>query len=194
MNKAELIIHPVRLRILRDIGNGASTTQEIADRLGDVPKSSVYRHIKLLLEGDLVAVADTRLVNGIQEKSYQITQPPVLGPGDVALWTAEDHVSYFTTYVLTLLHDYANYVSRTEAEQGVIDMLADRVGYREVNFFATPQELDVTIGEMGAALMPLLKKEAGNGRRRYKLATVLHPFIEKSTPDLPITSNEDDRI
>ena len=179
MKKAELIIHPVRLRLLRELGSEALTTQEIADRLGDVPKSSVYRHLKLLLDGGMVEVADTRLVKGIQEKTYRIGQTAVLGPGDVALWTADDHVAYFTTYALTLLHDYAAYVSGAEEKHGTIDMVADRAGYREVNLHATTQELDVAVGEMSAALMPLLKNEAGNGRRKYKLATVLHPVFEE---------------
>ncbi len=175
MSKADLIMHPVRLRILRALDGEAKTTQEIAEQLGDVPTSSVYRHLKLLLEGGLVEAIDTRMVKGIQEKAYRLAQSAVLGPGDVALWTAGDHVHYFTTYVLALLHDFAAYVSRTEAAQGSIDMLADRVGYRELSFYATIQELDAAFGAVNAALLPLLKQEAGNGRRKYKLATVLHP-------------------
>jgi len=66
-------------------------------------------------------------------------------------------------------------VSQTEADRGSIDMLADRVGYREISFYATTQELDVAFGAVNAALLPLLQHEAGNGRRQYKLATVLHP-------------------
>jgi DNA-binding transcriptional ArsR family regulator len=175
MNKADLIIHPVRLRILRVLDGEALTTQELAERLGDVPTSSLYRHLKLLLDGRLVEVADLRLVRGIQEKTYRLAQTAVLRPADVALLTADDHVHYFTTYVLTLLHDFAAYVTQTEAERGSIDMLADRVGYREVSFYATTQELDEAFGAVNAALRPLLQHEAGNGRRRYKLATVLHP-------------------
>jgi DNA-binding transcriptional ArsR family regulator len=175
MNKADLVIHPVRLRILRLLGGGAQTTQEIAERLGDVPTSSLYRHLKLLLDGGLVEVADRRLVKGIQEKTYRPAQTAVLGPGAVAMWTADDHVHYFTTYVLTLIHDFAAYVLQAEADRGSIDMLADRVGYREVDFYATTQELDLAFGAVNVALLPLLQHKEGDGRRRYKLATVLHP-------------------
>lgn len=166
--------------MLRELGSQSLTTQEIADRLGDVPKSSIYRHLKLLLNGNMVEVAETRLVKGIQEKTYRLEQTAVLGPEDITQWMAEDHVSYFTTYVLTLLHDFAAYVSGTEAAQGAIDMATDRAGYREVNLYATRQELDEAIGAMNTALMPLIKNEAGNGRRKYKLATVLHPLVEEN--------------
>ena len=68
MKKADLIIHPVRLRIMQALTNQTLTTQEITDELGDVPKSSVYRHLKMLLDGGLIAVAETNLVKGIGEK------------------------------------------------------------------------------------------------------------------------------
>jgi len=160
---------------MRTLGNEQLTTQEISDKLPDVPKSSIYRHLKLLLEGDLVAIADSRLVNGIQEKVYKLIHPPALDPGDIAQLSAEDHVRYFSTYALMLIQDFAGYVTEAETAQGNIDMLSDRSGYREVAFYATPLELDVAIGAINQALLPLIQQEAGNGRRRYKLATVLHP-------------------
>lgn len=160
---------------MRVLGNEQLTTQEISERLSDVPKSSIYRHLKLLLAGDLVGIAETRLINGIQEKVYQLLQPPSLGPSDVAMLTAEEHIQYFTTYALMLIEGFAAYVTETESEQGSIDMVSDRVGYREVAFYATPLELDVAVGAMNQALLPLVQNEPSNGRRLYKFATILHP-------------------
>ena len=177
MNKADLIIHPVRFRILRTLDREALSTHQIAQKLDDVPNSSIYRHLKLLLDGHLIEVTETRLVNGIQEKIYHLSQPASLGPGDIAMWTAEDHLRYFTTYALTLLHDFTAYTVKSEAENGAIDMVSDRVGYREVNFFATKQELDVALGKVNEAVLPLLNNESGAGRKMYKLATILHPQV-----------------
>lgn len=160
---------------MRVLGNEQLTTQEISDRLPDVPTSSIYRHLRLLLQGELVGIADTRLVNGIQEKVYKLLQPPSLAPGDVALLTAEEHIQYFTTYALLLIEGFHEYVSQTQRERGNIDMVADRAGYREVIFYATPQELDVALAALNQALLPLLQLEAGRGRRQYKFATILHP-------------------
>lgn len=176
MRKSELIIHPVRFRILRELAQGQLTTQELDNRLPDVATSSLYRHLKLLLKGGVVSVAETRLVNGIQEKVYQLEQPPVLGAEDMAGLTADEHVGYFATFVLTLLHDYAAYVEAAMAGGGV-DMLADRVGYREVTLYGTLAEMDAAFGAMNEALLPLVMQGPGNGRSAYKLATVLHPRV-----------------
>jgi DNA-binding transcriptional ArsR family regulator len=174
LRKIELVIHPVRFQILRAIGTEALTTQEIADRLPDTPKSSIYRHLKLLLEHNLIVLADTRLVNGIQEKTYRLDQPARLGVEDMANLSADDHIRFFTTYALTLVQDFSDYVSKSAP----IDMLADRTGYNEVAFYATTAELDEFSVAINTAVIKLLGNEAGNGRSRRKLAIVSQPLPE----------------
>ena len=176
LRKIELVIHPVRFQILRAMGTDALTTQEISDRLPDTPKSSIYRHLKLLLEHNLIVLADTRLVNGIQEKTYRLDQPARLSPDDMKGLSADDHIRFFTTYALTLVQDYADYVT----QHAPIDMLADRVGYTEVAFYATLAELDTFQMEINTAVIKLLGNEPGNGRTRRKLAIVSQPLPEGS--------------
>ena len=95
-----------------------------------------------------VAVAEARLVKGIQEKAYRIAQSLHLDANNMAGLNADDHLGYFTNYVLTLLRDFSNYLTATAETNGEIDMLADRIGCTEVRFFANKEELD----QFGAAL------------------------------------------
>lgn len=176
MKKIDLIIHPVRLRILQTLAADSHTTQEIALLLPDVPKSSIYRHLKILLEGDLVEVAETQLVRGIQEKTYQLSQTPHLGPDDMAGLTVESHMRYFTTYFMTVLKGFADYLEASEAENGKVDMLADRSGYTEVTFYATPEELNAFQGAINEAFLELMGNKSAPGRNRHKFALVTHPI------------------
>ncbi|MCP4416881.1 MAG: helix-turn-helix domain-containing protein [Chloroflexi bacterium] len=176
MHKIELIIHPVRFRILRTIDKDSLTTQEIADQLADIPKSSIYRHLKLLLKNDLIIVSETRLVNGIQEKTYRLDQPARLGPEEVKDISADDHIRYFTTYALTLVQDFSDYITAAFTQDNTLDMLADRTGYTEVSFYATTAELDTFQTDINAALLKLIENKPKNGRRRRKLAIVTQPL------------------
>ncbi|MBE2222897.1 MAG: helix-turn-helix domain-containing protein [Anaerolineae bacterium] len=180
MKKVELILHPVRFRIMQTIDGNILTTQEIADQMSDIPKSSIYRQLKILLDGGMISVAETRLVNGIQEKTYQMAQKPYLNAGDVANLSAEEHIHYFTIYVMNVLREFADYMQRSETETGSIDMLADRVGYTEVAVYATRAELDVVQAELNAAIMKLVRNEPGNGRSRHKFAIITHPVKDTS--------------
>lgn len=155
--KADLIIHPVRLRILQSLIEGPKTTQEIASELTSVPKSSLYRHLKLLLNERFVEVQDVRLVQGIQEKVYALAQTPRLSSGDLAQATANDHFRYFTIYVTTLLQGFSDYLTANSE----LDFEADRVGYNEVMFWATPKEFDLFAQSLNQALIPLLAHSSG---------------------------------
>lgn len=173
--KVDLIMHPVRFRILQTLAGATLTTQEIDDRLPDVPKSSIYRHLKLLLAGEMIAIAEKRLVNGIQEKTYRLAQRPYLSAEDVTGMTADDHLRTFTTYVMTLLQGFADYLD-TAGESP--DFLADRVGYTEVAFWADDAEMDAFQTALNQVILPLLPNDAdgGNGRCRHKIALITHPI------------------
>lgn len=176
MEKADLVMHPLRLRIMQALSQGNLTTQAIAELLPDAAVSSIYRHLKLLLEGGMIEVAQTELVQGIQQKTYRLAQPPYLGPDDVAGMDAETHTHYFATYLMSLLRDFANYLQAAEAEAGALDLLADQTGYTEAIVYATPEEMETFRAEFRAALAKLAGNEGGNGRSRRKLALISHPL------------------
>jgi DNA-binding transcriptional ArsR family regulator len=176
MEKVDLIMHPLRLRIMQALSRENLTTQAIAELLPDAAVSSIYRHLKLLLEGGMIEVAETELVQGIQQKTYRLAQSPHLGPEDVAGLNAETHVHYFATYLMSLLRDFANYLQAAEAEAGALDLLADQTGYTETIVYATPEEMETFRAEFLAALAKLVGNEGGNGRSRRKLALISHPL------------------
>ena len=57
MNRTELLIHPLRLRILQHLSvYKEATTNEIISALPEVSKASVYNHIKLLESNHIIQV------------------------------------------------------------------------------------------------------------------------------------------
>lgn len=167
-------MHPVRFRILQTLAAETLTTQEIDDRLPDVPQSSIYRHLKLLLKGEIISVAEKRLVHGIQERTYRLAQRPYLSAEDMAGMSANEHLRTFTTYIMTLLQGFTDYL---ELAGETPDLLADRVGYTEALFWADAAEMDQFQAALNEAILPFLQQERGdNGRRRRKIALVSHPF------------------
>ncbi len=167
----EVAIHPVRLRILQSLEAGPRTTQEIADRLTDVPKSSLYRHLKLLLQSEFVTVSEIRIVQGIQEKVYELNRPARLGPDVLTGLSADDHLRYFTTYLMVLLRGFSSYLASTPEP----DFAQDRVGYSEVSFWASRDELDALAKQINQALAPLLEQEPGRNRWRHRMAVITYP-------------------
>lgn len=173
--RVELLIHPVRLRIIQALGQERLTTQALAERLPNVPVSSLYRHLQLLRRGDVLDVVEKRLVNGIEEKVYAVTGRTHLSRDEMAQLTAAEHRKYFATYLLSLMQGFADYVESAGGADGAIDMAADYAGYSEVIFFANEAELQSFQTVLNKAVRPLLENKASARRRRYRMAIIAHP-------------------
>lgn len=174
MDRVDLILHPVRFRILELFNRDTLTTQDIAERLPDVPKSTIYRQVRILLDAGLIAVDDTRPVRGVLEKTYRLDQPLRLGVEDMAEISPEKHVQYFQTYVMALIRGFSHYV-QSSAVDNKVDMAADRTGYSEVIVFATTAELDSAFAAINEALRPLATNPPDDSRHRHKFAIITHP-------------------
>jgi DNA-binding transcriptional ArsR family regulator len=150
------------------------STKEIARHLKDVPASSLYRHLKILLEAGYIIVAETRFVQGIQEKVYRLALSPRLGQADLTDVTHDDHLRYFTIYVMTLLRGFADYLDASPE----LDFLADNSGYTEAVIWTSPQEFADFTGTINRALVPLLNNQMSNQKTKHKIAIVTHPIRE----------------
>src|SRR5256885_7059234 len=65
MASADLLLHPVRLRIVQAfLGDRALTTSALAAQLADVPPASLYRHVARLVDAGVLAVVAQRRAPG----------------------------------------------------------------------------------------------------------------------------------
>src|SRR4051812_37810150 len=69
---------PTRLGILRALSRDRvpKSAKELAEELGE-PQTKLYRHLKVLLEAELIEAAETRVVSGIVETKYRAMQSSV---------------------------------------------------------------------------------------------------------------------
>ena len=71
--RAELLLHPVRIRIMQLAASAPDlTARQLADALPDVPPATLYRHLGRLVEAGLLTVIEERPVRGATEKVYAL--------------------------------------------------------------------------------------------------------------------------
>lgn len=169
--RAEIVIHPVRFRIIQTLMSEELSTKQIAQRLEDVPTSSLYRHIKILLDAGFLKVKETKVVQGIQEKVYGIGRSPILALSDFEGVTAVEHLNYFSIYLMTLIRGFSDYL----AFSSDLDFLADHTGYTEVVVWASAEELNEFAGTLNQALSSLRANVESKQRKRQKIAIITHP-------------------
>src|SRR5262245_42627653 len=176
MTRADLILHPVRLRIVLAFASAAGsrrlTAQQVAALLADLPQASLYRHIERLYRGGVLALAGERRVRGTVERTYVLTAGgAILSQEDLAKATREEHLGHFTTFAAGLIAQFERYLQRPE-----VDLIADGVGYRQVVLNLSDQELQEMAGALNAALARFIQLDPEPGRRRRTFATVLLPL------------------
>ena len=77
VNKAEIILHPVRMKIsqalMRNKENGL-TSLEMVKIIKDVPQATLYRHIQVLLDAGVIRIIKEKKVRSISEKYYTLNE------------------------------------------------------------------------------------------------------------------------
>jgi hypothetical protein len=172
MASADLLLHPVRLRILKAfLGERALTTAQLAAELDDVPAGSLYRHVALLTKAGVLQVVAEHRVRGAVERTYTLRVfAGLVGPDEAAAMTAEEHSQAFMAFVAGLLGDFDRYLAA-----GPPDLVRDGVSYRGAAMWLTDAEFADFLRDVAGLLQPRLANAPGPGRRRRMLYSVLLP-------------------
>jgi len=73
MSIYEIMLNQTRMRIVQIISNKQkATTNEICEILFDVPRATIYRHISILIEADIISVVDEKKVRGSVERTLSL--------------------------------------------------------------------------------------------------------------------------
>jgi DNA-binding transcriptional ArsR family regulator len=169
MASADLLLHPVRLRIVKAfLGDRALTVSQLAAEIDDVPAGSLYRHIALLAKAGLLQVVAERRVRGTVERTYTLRLSATRIPQDE--WTSmtnEEHTQAFLTFVAGLLADFDRYAAR-----GAIDLRRDGTTYSTEALWLDDAEYADLIRELAAVLDARRAHAPRPGRRRRLLSAV----------------------
>lgn len=172
MKKSDLLLHPVRMRIVQALLGGRElTTAALHEELPDVPAATLYRHVSTLLNGGVLEVVDERRVRGTYERTFRVRPENAhVGPAEAAAMTPEEHSEAFLAFMTARLADFERYLGSGEPE-----FARDRVGYRVAALNLSDEEVDELLAKLRDLLLPLAENEPGPGRRRRLLSTVLMP-------------------
>jgi DNA-binding transcriptional ArsR family regulator len=172
LSKADLVLHPIRLRILQAfIGDRRLSARQLCALLPDVPQATLYRHFQKLTQAEILVVVEERPIRGTVEKFYLLQEQHAEIPSaELATLSRDDHQRYFTTFIATLLTDFEHYL-----QQGDIDLERDGVGYRQIALYLSKTELTQLTQAVNQALKPFLAQKPSKRRKRMLLSSILMP-------------------
>lgn len=176
MSRADLLLHPVRLRIMKAfLGDRALTTSQLAEELDDVPTGSLYRHVAQLANAGVLQVVAERNVRGIVERTYTLRHAAAsIGAADAEAMTADDHERAFMAYVAGLVADAERYINSPSA-----DFVRDSFNYRMAAMWLTDAEYREFVRDLVKVVQPRLAIAPGKGRKRRILYSIFLPGPEE---------------
>jgi len=172
ISKADLILHPVRIRIITLLaGTGKMTPQQIAEQLADIPQATLYRQLGILARGGILTVENHRQVRGAVEKIYSLPEGnAVLGKEDVQEVSSEEHMRLFLTYLSSLINDFGRYLAQEH-----YDVYADGVSYRKMSVYLNDEEFMELLMQIRELINRASANSAGAGRLLRNLAVIAIP-------------------
>lgn len=175
-NKADVIFHPVRIRIVQAFFGGRRlTARQLAQEPGSASSATLYRHLNRLVQAGILTVAEQRPNRGTLEKVYAMAdeQAATFAPDEFRQISPADQMRHFHTLVGTLLGDFGRYLG-----QPGFDRDADGVIVRQEAFYVTDAEARRLREVLTDAIAPVIRTPPEAGRRRRMLTLILLPVGE----------------
>ena len=171
IRQSDILLHPVRLRIVLAMAGDEVTTSDSARRLPDVPQATMYRHVARLAHAGILEIVDEQRVRGAVERIYRVnTARASINADGAAEMSAEEHLQAFTTFVGILIETYGRYLDTPGSTPAT-----DGVSFRQARLWLTNSELEGLVADVTTALAPYLDLKDTSERRPRLLSTILMP-------------------
>jgi hypothetical protein len=179
---ADLLLHPVRLRIMQAfLGDRALTTSQLSAELADIPPASLYRHVARLVGADVLQVVAERRIRGAVERTYVLRAAAArVRLDEIAKMTVEDHRQMFMAFTAGVVADFDRYLARPDA-----DLLRDGVAFGIEAIWVDDAEYGEMMREVYTALQLRRANAPRPGRKRRLIASVLLPADEAAPEQVP---------
>ena len=164
-NYMEACMNSTRQRIIQVIMiKKEATSAEIGEELQDIPRASLYRHIKVLLDAGIITVVKEEFKRGSVEKTYAIA--PQMPYGD----TNEEYNSLIQSALMGLQGDFYRYFNGDNP-----DPQRDLLTVGTASLMMSDEEMMEFIKAYGNLLQKYMSNKPVEGRKVRKVTLVISP-------------------
>ncbi|MCP3032556.1 helix-turn-helix domain-containing protein [Halobacillus sp. A1] len=153
-SKENVILHPVRMKIIQYLSKGAATSYEIVKGLPQIPQATLYRHLKILNEENIIHVIEEKKIRGALEKTYALQENGArINAEDFMTMSEDEQIQLFTTLYFYLLNKTEEYIKSNK------NIEKDPFGFNQL-------DLDLTEDEFANMRKDLLEVYEKYGKRK----------------------------
>lgn len=165
----KIIMNPVRMRIIQYlILHSTGTAAQIGEALSDVPRASLYRHMKTLENAGLLLIVQENRKRGTIEKVYRLNQDPVMGgcPPDKAQLE-----NMLQGVFLSIMSDFRRYF---ESEN--VDLVKDQLSLSSSTLLLSDEEFTDFLNKLGTLFNDVISNRPNELRRPRRITFISSPI------------------
>jgi DNA-binding transcriptional ArsR family regulator len=189
-SKAELVLHPVRLRIIQALLGRRLTPREIALLLPDVPPATLYRQLGRLVRGGVVSVVGESRVRGAIERTYAVSlEQAAIGEEEIQSLSRDDHMRLFMAFIAAVVGGFERYLAQDQ-----LDFVKDGVSYSQATLYLDDDELRQFKAESAAVAMRAMALQPRPGRRPRVVSSIVvpGPGVTHDVADVPAGKGDEE--
>src|SRR5690625_94659 len=142
VDKAEVLLHPVRMKIVRTLmgyNKEGLTSLDMVKIIQDVPQATLYRHIQKLADANIIRVLKEEKVRAVTEKYYVVNiEETSISPQEWKTYSMEEKLDYFFYFQIALFNQYQTYLNNVKKENiedastlSVVDIQLDDQAFQD---------------------------------------------------------------
>ncbi|KAA9031605.1 helix-turn-helix domain-containing protein [Niallia endozanthoxylica] len=170
--KIDILLHPVRLRIIQKfLGGDERTAKELAKLLPEIAQATLYRQLDTLVKANILIITDEKPIRGTIEKVYCLNPLEAsITAKDVNTVSKEEHIQYFMLFTTHLLAQFESYLEKEE-----VNLERDGVAYRQTAFYFTDDEFHDFVHEIVKVFQHASTNQPAPDRKKRFISTIIIP-------------------
>lgn len=161
----EVMLNPIRMRIIQELSTKENmTTTELCEKIRDIPRTTMYRHISILLDNNILSVVSEKKVRGSLERTL------ALNIGEIS---KHNTIENATQNVLAfLMNRYARFHSYFSGKNP--DPAKDKIFCNNTVLMMDDDEFDQFLAELQGIFIKH-NFEAADGRKARDISIISAP-------------------
>ncbi|MFB6725793.1 helix-turn-helix domain-containing protein [Kribbella sp. NPDC056345] len=167
---ADLLLHPIRFRIVQRVLGREVTTTDLKHDLPDIPATTLYRHVAALIEGGMLTVVRERRIRGAIERTLTLDQSTAagrIGIDEARAMTPDQHRRALLLVLTQLAADFDRLV-----ERGDLDTRLEQFGLNQASLYVDAADLDTLRQGIHALVEPYLQARPGKDRITWSIISL----------------------
>ena len=164
-NINDIMLNPVRMRIIQTLAlRQTMTTTEICEKISDIPRTTLYRHIKILLDNDILLVTSEQKIRGSLERTLALNTNEITKHNTLEHATQNAFAFLMKKYIL-----FQKYFSNENP-----DPAKDKVFMNTTLLMTTDDEFDEFLSDL-RGLLTKYTHEFSEGRKARDISIISAP-------------------